>query len=130
MKLKGKITILIGRDSTTIKVEDDVSNTNFLEIKLTPDQLSSALSRLAYTDCDLKVNGLDKIGKKHENKTFEFEIPKGLAYSREAGTEQLRELAQSQLSDGWIAEGYFGSKNSFFEKDGKQYARCIIRRWI
>jgi hypothetical protein len=30
---------------------------------------------------------------------------------------------------GWIARTYFGSQNSFFTKNGKQYARCTIERW-
>ena len=43
---------------------------------------------------------------------------------------ELQKIAQSHLSDGWIADAYFGSQNSFFKKDGKQYARATIRRWL
>jgi len=127
MKLKGKISILINREYTTIEIEDDNANARFLTIKLTPEQLSEALSRTMCVDCEIEVRGLEKVGKTHENKTFEFEIPKELASSR--NSDKLQELSQSLLTDGWISEGYFSSQNSFFMKDDKQMARCTIRRW-
>lgn len=127
MKLKGKISILINREHTTIEIEDDNANAMFLTIKLTPEQLSEALSRTMCVDCEIEVKGLEKVGKTHENKTFEFEIPKELASSR--NEIKLQELAQNLLTDGWLAEGYFSSQNSFFMKDNKQMARCTIRRW-
>lgn len=127
-KLKGKITIRINRDETTIEIEDDVANTTFVIVRLTPEQLSTALSRQAYVDCELEVAGLDRVGTRHENETFEFEIPEALASSSK--TEELQKIAQSKLTDGWIAEGYFASQNTFFKKEGVQYARCTIRRYV
>jgi hypothetical protein len=128
MKLEGKITVLISRDETKIMVKDPIANVTFLTVILTPEQLSEALSRQSHTDCEIEVFGLDKIGKKHENKTFEFEIPCELASSKHE--EELRKIAQRQLVDGWTAQGYFGSQDSFFKKgDGKCYARCTIRKW-
>lgn len=128
MKIQGKITILVNQDRVDITVKDDKANTAFLEIELTPDQFVACLSRLAYVECELEVNGMDRVGKTHENKSFEFEIPESL--KSRSKTDELRSFAQSQLSDGWIADNYFGSQNSFFEKDGKRYARCIIRRYV
>jgi hypothetical protein len=127
MKLEGRISLLINRDETTIEVEDENANARFLKITLTPEQLSAALSRQCSVECQIEVRGLEKIGKKHENKYFEFEIPIELASSR--NENELQNLAQSLLKDGWIAEKYFSSQNSFFKKDGVQYARCTIRRW-
>lgn len=127
MKLQGKISILINRDYTEIEIEDENANIRFLKVKLTPEQLSMCLSRQASVDCELEVLGVDRLGKKHESKSFEFEIPKELKYSSKSNELQL--LAQSQLSGGWIAESYFGSQGSFFSKDGKDYARVTIRRW-
>jgi hypothetical protein len=128
MKLEGRISVLINRDGTTIEVEDENANARFLKITLTPEQLSAALSRQMAVECEIEVRGLEKIGKKHENKRFEFEIPSDLASSR--NDLELQKLAQSLLSDGWIAEKYFSSKDSFFKKDGVQYAICTIRRWV
>ena len=128
MKLKGKISILINRNSTTIEIEDDVANTTFCKITLTPQQLSDALSRLSSVDCEINVVNLDRVGKKHEWMTYEFEIPENLASTTKE--EELQKKAQSQLSDGWTASGYFSSQNTFFKKDGKQFARVTCRRYI
>jgi hypothetical protein len=128
MKLEGRISVLINRDETTIEVEDENANARFIKITLTPEQLSAALSRQMAVECEIEVKGLEKIGKKHENKTFDFEITSELANSR--NENELQKLAQSLLNDGWIAERYFSSQGSFFKKDGVQYARCTIRRWV
>lgn len=128
MKLEGRISMLVNREETTIKIKDDKANVTLAVVSLTPEQLSMILSRQVDVECEIEVGNLSKIGKKHENKTFEFEIP-SLIRGRKFDSE-LQEIAQSQLSDGWVADGYFGSQNSFFTKDGKQYARCTIRRWI
>lgn len=128
MKLEGRISIIINRDETTIEIEDENANVRFLKITLTPKQLSAALSRQADVKCEIEVRGLEKIGKTHENRDFEFEIPNGLAGSK--NESELHKLAQSLLSDGWIADRYFSSQNSFFKKNGVQYARCTIRRWV
>jgi hypothetical protein len=131
MKIEGRISILINREYTTIEIKDDKANTTFVKATLTPDQLSAALSRQVSIECDVEVHGLERVGKKHENKTLEFEIPKNLETSYlKRDEDKLQKIAQSHLSDGWIAERYFGFQGSFFTKDGKQYARCTIRRWI
>ena len=127
MKLEGRISILINRDETTIEIEDESANVKFVKVKLTPEQLSAALSRQISIECELEVKGLEKIGKVHENKTFEFEIPETIP--TRGNQLELQKIAQSQLSDGWIADACFGSQNSLFKKDGKQYARVTIRRW-
>jgi phosphoribosylformylglycinamidine (FGAM) synthase PurS component len=127
MKLEGKISILINSEYTTIEIADSKANTRFVSVKLTPEQLSAALSRQMSTECELTVLGLDKVGKIHENKSFEFEIPEEMTNRK--NRDDLHKLAQSLLSDGWIAENYFASQDSFFRRGDKQYARCTIRRY-
>ena len=129
MKLKGKISMYVSGEHTRIEIEDANGHIRFLEIVLTPEQFSRALGREAYVDCELEVRGLEKVGKQHEHKTFEFELPEGMSqYSRD--DKELQKIAQSKLSDGWIADSYFSSQNTFFEVDGKEWARCSIRRWV
>lgn len=136
MKLKGKITILINREYTDIEIEDDVANATFVKVRLTPNQLSAALGRVGYTPCELQVQGLEKVGKKHENSKFEFLLPNG--WVRDYHNDRTLELSMyaqiildsEKPNEGWIIEPYFNSQDSFFEKDGKKYARCTIRRWI
>lgn len=129
MKLKGKITFLINRDQSTIQIMDVESGAQFLEIKLTPENLVAILSRQGHIDCDLEVRGLEKLGKKQEISNIEFKIPEGFS-EYDVDRKKLGEYAQSLLTDGWIAEWYFNSQNSFFTKDGVKFARCTTRRWI
>lgn len=134
MKIQGRISILVSQKGATIEVKDDNANINFLEIELSPEQFMACLSRLSDVKCKLEVKGLDKVGKTHENSTFEFKIPDWylkLPYKdRSENHSRLSLVAQNQLADGWIAENYFGSQNSFFKKDGEEWARVTIRRWI
>lgn len=124
MKIKGSISLLINRDETTIELRDVDASVTFAKVTLTPEQLSTALSRLMYVPCIINISQIDKIGKIHENRSFVFEIPKDLR-----DDEKLQKIAQGLLTDGWVAENYFGSQNSFFQRDGKYFATVTIRRW-
>ena len=73
MKIKdGRITILVSKEQTRIEIKDNDASITFVRIEITPVQLSQALSRLSFVRCDMEVVGLDKIGKKMENKDFKF----------------------------------------------------------
>jgi hypothetical protein len=123
-----QITILIGRDETTIELHDKTSGRQILEIKLTPAQLSSALSRLSHTPCEASVYNLDKINKRQEIDMLEFEIIDD--FGRQRDLEYLTDLAEKACPEGWEFDQYFQSQDSFFGKNGKRYARTTIRRWI
>lgn len=135
MKLHGRISILINREYTSIEIEDDNANVTFVRVVLTPEQMNACLSRQAYVDCELDVMGVEKLGKKHECKSFTFETPEILTSyeNRIHNTQKFQQIAQKLLDkegEGWIAESYFNSQDSFFKDNGKQMARCTIRRWI
>ena len=130
MKLdEAKITFLVNQEYTTIRVECAKSGIEFVEIELTPEQLSSALSRLAYTPCkSVEVRGLDKINKKHECKNYEFKLPECDWVSRkEVAIETVQELLKDSE---WMPDLHFNSRGSFFTKDGVEWARATIRRWV
>lgn len=129
-KINGKITFLVNRDKTTIQIDDADASTTFVTVELTPEQLSSALSRLAYTDCECYVYNLDRVGKKHENDSFVFEIEEKDKRDKDKLKELcLIELKKQGMSE-WIPDNNYSSQNSFFKKDDKFYARAIIRRWV
>lgn len=128
MKIRGAITMLINRDYTEIQVEDRNASTTFITLRLTPEQLSAALSRQAFIECDVEVKNLDKVGKTMEHKEFEFPLPKNLDSHRDR--KPIAEYCQSLLSDGWVADTGFSSQNTFFTKDEQKWARTIIRRWV
>ena len=132
--MKGNITILVDGNGARIEVEDESSGVRFLKINLSAEQFMACLGRLSMVECDIDVRWLDLIGKMRETGKHEFKIPAelyGLRYERGTFfTDALQELAQSQLTDGWIADSYFGSQGSFFQKDGEQWARVTTRRWV
>jgi len=130
------ITFLVNSDSTTIELIDNISHTTFVRMELTPEQLSSALSRLSNTRCKVHVRGLNRLGKKHENKYFEFKLPKELAMDRYSNDFKLKlgEYCNKICPEGWTPDNYFNSQDSIFYKgagkDREEWARVVIRRWI
>lgn len=133
MKLKGRIFIGIGIDSTKIEITDDSSRIRFCEITLTPEQLSAALSRQADTPCILEIKRLELVGKKHEHKSFQFELPKSIDKYSDSFKGELWEYGQNLVDkeyNGWVLDKYFGSQNTFFTLDGKDMVRATARRWV
>ena len=124
-EIKGKISILFGEDGLRIEVKDPKSAQTFLKIKLDQQQTCEALSRIAYTECVMEANGLDRVGKKMEIDTMQFSIP-------ERDKDLAIEMAIDKCPDGWEVVPYFNSKDSFqYKNSSKNYqARCTIRRWV
>ncbi len=135
MKINGKITFLVNSEYTTIEVHDTDSATTFLKIRLTPEQLASALSRLAYTECEsIVVNNLDNVGKKRERKEIIQELPDNINYYQTNNPDTKKELIQflqSKLDDGWVINDYFNSQDSFFRNEKNvMCVRCFAVRWV
>ncbi len=133
MKIKdARINFFVNDEYTTIELIDNDASVVFAKVVLTPHQLSRAFSRGAYTNCEIDVFGIEKIGKTHENKDFVFEISNIGKYNNKVDDLVLLCIAELKLQgmEEWVPDGYFSSQNSFFSKDGKNYARATIRRWI
>lgn len=124
------ITFLVGSDNTTIQIHDQNANIDFVRIRLTNDQLAAMLSRLSFTPCEVEVFGLNRIGKKMENKNFEFEIDEDARKNRDLLPSICSDALQSEGLFEWVSDMYFSSQNTFFTKDGKLMARTTIRRWV
>lgn len=125
-----RFTLQICRESVWLEVEDFDSRETFVRVELTPQQFVDAMARLACVPCKATVGGLGHIGKYHECKDFDFVIPEKVADDWKNRQRIAAEIAARECPDGWTAEEYFGSQDSFFSKDGKNYARCTIRRWV
>lgn len=122
------ITILVNDDSINIELYDSLSNTRFADIKLTPKQFASALGRLSHTPCEITLRGIERVGKKMLHKKHAFPISENIPY--EKMTEILSEEIKKTLPDGWISDNHFASQDTFFKKDGIQYAQTTIRTWV
>lgn len=125
-KLAGAITLLVSEDRTTIEIMDPASRITFVKIILTPEQFCQALSRRAYTPCELSVRGLDLVGKEMHMDKLVFELPEHDFKDRE---KVACEEAKRVCPAGWTPDLYFGSQSSFLKQDGKQFAQTKIRKW-
>lgn len=129
MKIKGQISMFFDENGLRMELRDKNAITTFAEIVLNKEETCSALARHGYTPCEIEVRNLERIGRKHEHKTFEFEIPTlKIPYNLRENT--IIALAKKHCPNGWIPDLYFSSQDSFFNKDGKSWARTTIRRWI
>ena len=113
----------------SIKVRDDNSRITFLEIEIDLAKFTECLTGLSEVDCNIKTRGLGKVGKTKEMKPFEFEMPEDKKWDNDRKVIAAN-LASKLAPEGWKPELYFNSQNSFFDKDGKQYARTSLLRWI
>jgi len=130
MILEGGVSILINDDGMRIEVEDRKSRTAFIRLKLNRKQTCQALSRLC-TTCEMDIRGLDRVGKRHEHKVFEFKMPPSEYKTRKKiAVEEVKRVCPT----GWIPDIGFSSQNSFFNKgkyeERDEWARTTIRRYV
>lgn len=124
-----RITILINQEYTTIELYDAEAGVHLFEVKLTPDQLSSAMSRLSHTKCSAEIFNTEKANKKMEINKLVFNIDGVDRYSK-GSKKILSEMAAINCPEGWEHDDYFGSQDTFFSDNGHNYARVTIRRWV
>jgi hypothetical protein len=117
-----------GRKKISILVNDSEARIEFLEIEIDLEAFSECITGLGHCDCEMEVRGLQNVGKKIENMPIVFEVPKELRYSR--NKYKIQTLAEKATPDGWHCSTYFGSQNSFFSKDDKDFARTTASRWV
>lgn len=127
MKINGNLSILVSKECTRIEIKDSDAGTRFLSIKLDPETFCALLGRLAEVPVELNIKELNKVGKKMEIDRLEFYMP---PHNYENRNDVAVMEAKKACHDGWVADEYFNSRDSFFNKDGKDMARCTIRRWV
>ena len=134
MKINGQVTISGGRmtprdGKVRIEIRDEESGTMFCEIVMTDSQfIEAAMGGLAQQECECEVFNLDRVGKKMEMDTLEFEMPEVTTYAQRDGVAKA--LAAANCHAGWTPDLYFGGQKSFFKDGEKQMARTTIRRWV
>jgi hypothetical protein len=128
MRINGEITLLMSEEGMTIELYDSDAKIAFLRIELDQKQTCKALSRVAYTNCkNVEIYGIKNVGKIREVKELVFDMPESTWSNR-------KEVAQNKVHqmcpDGWVPETRFSSQDSFFAKEGINYARTIIMHWV
>lgn len=130
--IKGKLTISrpqcsSGEKYINIEVEDDDARIVFLTLKISLENFAEAITGLASSGCEFEVGGLENVGKIKEHDTMVFLMP---AHDWNSRNKIAHEEAKKHTPEGWEASTYFGSQDSFFRKDGAEYARTNIYRWV
>lgn len=105
--MKGKITISRVQcshedDYICIQVIDEVSETRFVEVKLTPETFANVITGLAFQDCEFKTRDLNRIGLFREYKTEKIHRPKKYK-STDGAKVELDSILEPFEIDGWLA---------------------------
>lgn len=132
MKHKGRLSITrprggSGPEVISIRLVDDDAGIEFVQVEVELAAFSDCLTGLADTDCEFEVRGLENVGKRIERETIEFLMPDCEFGNRKS---VAKEEAMKVTPEGWTPKLYFGSQDSFFQREGKDYARTHIVRWV
>jgi hypothetical protein len=107
----------------SIRVECSSSRLDFLEIKISLENLMKALSGQYGIEMDFYTRGLEHVGKTKISKPLVFEMPEGSSYATDY-KELAKELAIANADDGYTPSLYFDSRSSFYTNEhGKQMAQ-------
>ena len=115
-------------DYISIQIDDDLSSSMIVRIKLSFEQFAKAITGISSCEGIGTVGHLDHIAKKMEMDTLEFEVPEDMPFKDRA--DVCYELAKKVAPKGWTPDSGFNSKGTFFKKDDVPYARTTIRRYV
>jgi hypothetical protein len=125
-KLKGKITISRNSDDVIrITIEDSLSHIEFVEFELDLESYAKAVSGQGCIHGEFSVRGLDKVGKKIEQKPLVFEVP-----DRWGAKDWAQANAHKFAEEGWTASTYFASQSSIRYEGDKTIAHGTQFRYV
>ena len=125
--LKAKVSISRNNhDMISIRIKDCASGVTFTEVHMRPEEFSLALTGLSYQDAELRINGLEFVGKKCIREERRILCPLN-TYDRELLTKWLNENAQEE---GWIVDTYLGSKNSIAHIKDTMYLNYSVVKYV
>jgi hypothetical protein len=116
-------------DSIRISLYDTDSCLTFVEMEMTREQfINATMNRLG--NCNVEkstVRSLELVGKKREGDTLEFKMPDvSIRNQHETAVKEALRVCP----EGWEPATAFSSQGSFFTKNGEQWARTPIMRWV
>ncbi len=131
--IKGKLTISRpnygdGKEKIAIKLKDVDAVLSPIEIEIGYEEFALAITGMSSVECEFEATFLDRIGKQRESMILAFEMPSHFNACR--NKDVARERAAEAAPEGWVFEKNFSSQNSFYEEDGKRYARTNAYRWV
>ena len=102
-----------------------------IKVEIQPIDFANMMTGLHNVPCEMTIRGKENIGLVMMHKTIEFEVSDTLRDRKEEAADELLMLLTFEKEHwGWSSTERFDSKRSFFERDGKRFARAVIRRWV
>ncbi len=129
-KLKGSLSISRindgGKGYIEISFEDKNSRVEFVEVKVSFENFTKALTGQGMIPMEFKTRGLNEVGKIKESKELVF-----LVSGYIEGKDEAERCCQDYADEGWTASGYFRSQNSLIKHaDGEYYAHGTQYRFV
>lgn len=133
LEMNGRLSISRdSKDVIRIRVRDNVSRREFVELSLTPEQFAMVMTGLTETPCKMEVKNLDKVGLKKESFSEVVHVPDGVEglgnYCHEALENYL--LNTYNTEEGWSMK--FDSSNRQNVRYVEGGRECVItyERWV
>lgn len=136
VKIKAQLSITrsMGQDPDhevmNISLYDKDAHVEFFDGTIPIADLMRALTAQVGLVIDAEVRGLERVGKKREQKPLSFVIPTDVNYMKKK--EYAKEHAQSFADLGWTASTYFDSQSSFSGgfRGEVEMAHTTQYRWV
>lgn len=109
-----------------IRLRDDASCVNFVEVKMTAEQFAEAVTGLHISDVEMEVRGLENVGKKRVRETRIVVCPHK-TYSKEPLQTWLINNCQEE---GWTLDLYLGSQSSVKSVDGGTQLKYAVYKYV
>ena len=109
-----------------IRLRDEASCVNFLEMKLTGEQFAEAITGLNFSGVEMEVRGLENVGKERVREKRSVICPL-TTYKREQLHDWL--LANCQ-EEGWFIDGYLNSQTSTKSVDGGTLLNYAVYKYV
>lgn len=128
MKINTKITITrSSSDEIKLRVRDEASRLEFLEIRLTPHDFAMALTGLSEVKCEsAAVTGLENVGKTKITENRSVLCPLD-THSKEELADWLIQNAQEP---GWILSPYLGSQRSVQYEGDRRRLNYVVYKYV
>ena len=125
----------INRDNYTnesvFEITDDSTGKRIMSISFTPKQIVQLLGRMGYVEGSadvLDAEDYKNVGKKRINETIEVTTIDDYNKREEVAVENAKKFLEDSEYE-WEVSDYLNSRDSFFTKEGKPYARVKITRY-
>lgn len=131
-------SLQISRNSNqeiTLQVRDNLSDVQFLELKLTLEQFALAITGMSLHSVVGEVRGLENVGKTKICESRCVKLPKSM-YDKPNSKisrwliEEFKEGGEIYESGGWVLNPYIGQQSSVVYQDGVILVNYSVYKFV